>query len=90
MSGQTITYTSSVNKNGRSIQGFSTNANKHRKNQDPSGPFYEDFDMFQSYYGATDYADKYIKAALSGSPTGFPKNGNADFSAADADAREGT
>jgi hypothetical protein len=77
LGGLDIAYDSIENINGRNIQGFSTNTDKHRINGE--GAFYPDFNMFQEYYGTTSYADDWIVAALSkGATEGF-SNGSANF-----------
>mmetsp|Transcript_19739 Transcript_19739/g.36842 ORF Transcript_19739/g.36842 Transcript_19739/m.36842 type:complete len:539 (-) Transcript_19739:251-1867(-) len=57
--------------NGRTIQGLSTNV-------DMSFGDSKHYDMFVNYYGAHDYANLWIQAALDGKPTEF-LHGNADF-----------
>ena len=83
-SGSSISYTQVENKNGRTIQGFSTGTSKHRVNGE--GEFYKDFDMFQEYYGTTKYADEWVLAAISKSSTQF-SNGNANFQGSADEAR---
>jgi Low iron-inducible periplasmic protein len=65
------------NNNGRTIQGFSTEADE-KMNTCANCP-YKTFKMFRDYYGASDYADKWVTAAFAGEATNF-NNGNADFS----------
>ena len=88
MSGQTLDYTAVVNKNGRTIQGFSTNDARHRVESNPEQEYYKDMAMFVEYYGSSDYANKWILGALNGGSTGFSGNGNADFSVLDDSARK--
>jgi hypothetical protein len=66
------------NNNGRTIQGFSTQAAEKMLNC-PIGCPYPDFQKFYDYYGVADYADKWVMASLDGRATSF-SNGNADFS----------
>lgn len=82
--GSSIAYNSVENMNGRTIKGFSTSTDSHRVNG--SGEFYQDFDMFQEYYGTTSYADEWVSAALSQTRTQFT-NGNANFAPSEDEAR---
>jgi len=67
------------NKNGRTIKGFSTAVAK--KMLECTNCPYFDAEMFHDYYGDSDYGDKWVQAALSGSRTQFTSGrGNADFS----------
>jgi len=66
------------NDNGRSIAGFSTQAGDKMRNNCPGCP-YTDYMYFYRYYGAEDYANQWVTAALDGTSTNFD-NGNADFS----------
>lgn len=78
------------NSNAITVQKFSTEASSRmRPGTDGSRPYYTDFQKFVDYYGAYDYADKWIMAALKGNPTDFT-NGNADFAGlTDFHARKG-
>eukprot|EP00804_Cyclotella_cryptica_P013469 CCRYP_005189-RB/>CCRYP_005189-RB protein AED:0.02 eAED:0.02 QI:1281/1/1/1/1/1/2/160/359 len=64
--------------NGRTISGFSTDAEAKMRNGCKGCP-YEDFMYFYDYYGTDTYADDWVTAAFNGEKTNF-KNGNADFS----------
>lgn len=66
------------NNNGRTIQGFSTGAEKKMFNGCPGCP-YKPYKEFFDYYGQFDYANQWVLAALDGTQTSFTK-GNADFS----------
>ena len=66
------------NDNGRTIQGFSTAAEKKMYNGCPGCP-YPAYKAFYDYYGQFDYANQWVLAALDGTATSFT-NGNADFS----------
>lgn len=66
------------NNNARTIAGFSTGAMKKMYTECPGCP-YPDYANFYNYYGAFDYANQWVLAALDGSSTNF-NNGNADFS----------
>jgi len=63
--------------NGRTIQGFSTNANPKMYSCEQGCP-YEDYEKFYNYYGVFDYADHWIVAAFEKAKTSFT-NGDADF-----------
>jgi hypothetical protein len=54
------------NKNGRTLQYFSTKANeKMRHDEDETKPYYDDFSKFFLYYGNQfDYTDQIIQAAF--------------------------
>jgi hypothetical protein len=54
-----------------------------------SSDYYKDFAAFVEYYGVTDYADKWVTAALTGTDARFQR-GNADFSLYGDDGRIGT
>jgi len=73
------------NKNGRTIQGFSTAAEKKLYNGCPGCP-YPVYKSFYDYYGEFDYANQWVLAALDGTETNFLK-GNADFSKYGFDGR---
>lgn len=82
-----FTYNASTNnKNGRTIRGFSTDDSKHRVNG--SGEYYKDYAAFVEYYGATDYADKWVTAAFTGTNARL-NGGNADFTSYGDDGRVG-
>jgi hypothetical protein len=73
---QSIPYTVSIgNVAGRNMQAF---AGTNTTMRGLDGNFYSDFQTFFNYYGAIDYADRYILAALDGTATTFT-NGNWDF-----------
>jgi len=73
-----VTPTSVVNKNGRTIQGFSTAAQSKMYTSCPGCPYF-DYKMYYDYYGEFDYADKWVSAALDGTKFDLT-NGDADFS----------
>jgi len=78
--GQSFNYTYDVltdNVNGRTLQGFSLQA-EEKMYKCENCP-YKTYNKFYKYYGAYDYADKWIMAAFDGKATSFA-NGNADFS----------
>jgi hypothetical protein len=86
----TKTYTSdeydytvlSGNKAGRTIQGFSTSADKKQllTSEDCPGCPYKEFKKFYDYYGSSTYADEYVTAALDGTATSFSTGlGDADY-----------
>ncbi len=77
--GQTLNYTYDVlsnNDNGRTLQGFSLQAEERMYNCENCP--YSTYEKFYKYYGAFDYADQWILAAFDGGATTFA-NGNADF-----------
>mmetsp|Transcript_7559 Transcript_7559/g.15684 ORF Transcript_7559/g.15684 Transcript_7559/m.15684 type:complete len:511 (+) Transcript_7559:105-1637(+) len=87
INGESYSYTYNLvteNQNGRTIQGFSTEAEDkmHKCTNCP----YEEFLKYYNYYGKFDYANQWILAALEGLPTDFT-NGNADFSEYTFDGR---
>lgn len=57
------------NKNGRTIKGFSTGA-EAKMYTCPNCP-YSEYDKYVQYFGAFDYADQWIMAALRGTATEF-------------------
>ena len=66
--GTPVAYTAIVNKNARTIAGFSTGANKSmRPGDDTSKEFFPIFKTFYDYYGSYDYADRIVQAGLAGS-----------------------
>jgi hypothetical protein len=71
------TYTPATdNDNGRSISGFSLQAEAKMAK-------YQDFKWFKEYYGVGDYGHQWVTAAFDGGKTEFT-NGNADFSVYEA------
>eukprot|EP00549_Striatella_unipunctata_P003622 CAMPEP_0118705874 /NCGR_PEP_ID=MMETSP0800-20121206/20169_1 /TAXON_ID=210618 ORGANISM="Striatella unipunctata, Strain CCMP2910" /NCGR_SAMPLE_ID=MMETSP0800 /ASSEMBLY_ACC=CAM_ASM_000638 /LENGTH=109 /DNA_ID=CAMNT_0006608195 /DNA_START=32 /DNA_END=358 /DNA_ORIENTATION=- len=68
------------NKNGRSISGFSLQAEEKMRTCNTSGGGcpYDDFIKFYNYYGVSDYGHKWVTAAFDGGTTGFTR-GNANF-----------
>ncbi|KAG7346339.1 low iron-inducible periplasmic protein [Nitzschia inconspicua] len=73
----TYTYTpESDNKNKRTLQGFSLQS-KEKMYDCPNCP-YATYAKFYTYYGAHDYADKWVMAAFDSQSTSF-SNGNANF-----------
>lgn len=81
--GTSYEYTYDVdtdNKNGRTIQGFSTAVDQKMINGCPGCP-YDDAQYFVDYYGDYAYGDKWVQAAFAGGKTEFSSGrGNADFS----------
>ena len=75
------------NFNGRTIQGFSTQAKE--KMLDCPGCPYATYEKFFKYYGVEDYANQWILAALNKGPTNFAK-GDADFGSYTSDGIAGT
>ena len=76
--GLDIAYTYSVlddNRNGRTIQGFSTDLFGKLGRCDDQCPYAD----FIDYYGQDDYADEWVTAAFEEHPTSFT-NGNENFS----------
>jgi len=65
------------NKNGRTLQGFSTAVEEKMLDCQPGCPM-ADPEMFAKYYGQPDYGDRWIKAAFTGGKTDY-SNGDADF-----------
>jgi len=75
----TYTYDQLVdNKNGRTIQGFSTAVQSKMIACDLGCP-QVNAEMFKNYYGVADYGDMWVTAAFDKTATAFEK-GNADFS----------
>lgn len=66
------------NKNGRTLQGFSTAVEGKMLSCSLGCPF-DDATYFADYYGQADYGDRWITAAFRQDKTDFD-NGNADFS----------
>lgn len=66
-----------ANKNGRTLQGFSTAVQEKMIDCSPGCPF-PDAAMYREYYGVPDYGDQWITAAFNGQATQFTR-GNADF-----------
>ena len=58
-----------ANNNTVTLKGLSTNATNSMKG--PSGTYYDEYQQFLTYYGDTDYADKWITAADTRVNTGF-------------------
>lgn len=89
--GSSYDYTYAIetgNKNGRTLQGFSTGADKSmRENGD--GPYYSTFQKFYDYYGRHDYGDAFVLAAFDGSAVSM--NGKTfDFSSYGFTGKAGT
>jgi hypothetical protein len=63
--GATMTASRVTHKNGRTLQGFSTNAQGKMYDGCPGCP-YKDYLMFYDYYGTFDYANQWVVAALEG------------------------
>ena len=70
------------NKNGRTLQSFSTNAKAAM--YDCANCPYETYQKFYNYYNTFDYGNQWVLAAFNGGATNFG-NGNADFSSYGAD-----
>jgi hypothetical protein len=90
LGGAPVSYTYNVtagNANGRTLQYFSTTAEtKMRHNY--VGAYFQDFQKFYDYYGATDYSDQYVEAAFRGKT--LTMNGKTfDFSGFDLGAKGG-
>lgn len=79
----TFKYTYDIrrhNKNGRTIQMFSTNAEEEMRSCPLMCPYYPDFQLFKDYYGNTDYADMWVESALGFNNTAFVNGrGDAEF-----------
>jgi len=79
----TYQYTYNIendNDNGRTIKGFSTAVQGKMIEGCPGCP-YRDAAYFKNYYGDSNYADKWVTAALTGGQTSFASGrGDADFS----------
>lgn len=85
-SSDTVAYTTVVNTNARTIQGFSLDADTRFRPVSADGearkPYFPDFLKFVNYYGTFDYADEWITAAFTGGQTNFD-NGDGDFTSLD-------
>ena len=75
-----------ANKNGRTLQDFSTSAQSKMYMCGARCP-YKQFDIFYQYFGHFDYADRWVTAALRGFATDFIGDGNANFSVANTETR---
>jgi len=63
----TLYYVESTNFNHRTLQELSANAYEaFRPNGKHDAPYYDEFAMFDDYYGSPHYADQMIRAALDG------------------------
>ena len=85
-----VAYTYDIaenNDNGRTLQGFSTSAQKKMR-VNGNGAFYDDFQKFLDYYGDSDYSDKFALAALAGNSLSIGGK-TFDFSSYDFEARAG-
>ena len=49
---------------GRTLQSFSVRTDYHRQDMDPESPYHDQMDLFASYYGVPDYADRIIMSAI--------------------------
>ena len=59
------------NNNGRTLQGFSTDADSRmRPTGDSSSDYFPAFQKFFDYYGSFDYADKIVMAGFDGTDAG--------------------
>jgi hypothetical protein len=67
------------NRNGRTIAGFSKEAESKMYTGCPGCP-YPEFKAFYEYYKDFQYADHWVRAALTGKDTKFEARGNAAFS----------
>jgi len=73
------TYDStSGNKNGRTLQGFSSSVEDKMISCFPGCPM-TDATYFTNYYGQTDYGDRWIQAAFNGGSLTSFDNGNTSF-----------
>jgi len=92
-SSRSVSYSYDIeteNTNGRTIQGWSTSADSKMRVK-PSEPFLPDFQKFYDYYGDSNYGDKIVMAAFSGTATAFTSGrGDLDFSSYDVEARSRT
>jgi len=74
-----VNYNSVENKNGRTIQGFSTaSMTKFRPGSDLNEPYFPFYEPFVNYYGSPFFADEIVTAALEGTSTNL-NNGNIDL-----------
>ena len=68
------------NVNGRTIAGFSLGAKKKMYDtKSCAGCPYPEYSAFVEYYGNYEYADDWVRSALTGKATPFQGTGNADF-----------
>merc|ERR1712106_426415 len=67
------------NKNGRTIQGFSTSA-ESKMYTCTNGCPYAEYNKYFEYYGDHDYADKWIMAGLKGEKVTYSSGKSFDFS----------
>jgi hypothetical protein len=81
-----ITPSAVAHKAGRTLKGFSTAAESKMLTGCAGCP-YKDFQMYYDYYGAADYADQWVSAALSGSSVTLGTGGTTDFSVVANEAR---
>lgn len=77
----------SGNKNDRTLALFSTSA-KDKMRPCPKCEFYTDYFRFYLFFGATDYANRWILSALTGTRTVFDSS-TADFQNVSIEARSG-
>jgi len=78
--GKEVSYTAPVvNKNARTIQGFSTAA-KAKMNDCDNGCPYPEPKKYFDYFGDFDYADKWIMAGLTGQKVEYKNGMSFDFS----------
>jgi hypothetical protein len=78
------------NRNGRTLQYFSSTANTRMRLGGPDDDYFPAFETFFNYYGAFDYADQIVTAALEGRDTNLARGDfNLEAALAGFDAREG-
>ena len=85
----TYNYTYDIredNDNARTLAELSTEASTTMLSCDNCP--HRTFEKFYKYYGAADYGDKFVNAALDGKSTSFT-NGNSNFAGLDRAARAG-
>lgn len=79
----------SDNNNGRTLQGFSTDANaRMRPGDNLSEDYFADFQKFVNYYGSATYADTIINSGFDATNTNL-SNGNFQMSGVGYDGRLG-
>ena len=69
-----VAYTNGVNKNGRTLQGFSTTANIRMKpGDDEDLDYFPFFEPYIAYYGTHDFADQIATAGFEGTNANLAK-----------------
>uniref|UniRef100_A0A7S2YN77 Uncharacterized protein n=1 Tax=Entomoneis paludosa TaxID=265537 RepID=A0A7S2YN77_9STRA len=83
----TLAYDTLVNKNGRTIAGFSTSADTRMRPGDDLGePYFDFFEPYLQYYGTFDFGDEIASAGFNGDDTNLDK-GNVKLTGYDFRAR---